>query len=95
VHAGFWCGSLRERDHLEDIDVDGMTMFQWFLKWDGCTDCFLLPQDRDKWLDAVDAVMNFRVPSNSGIFRLPEDLLVFKKGCNHLGTLSRAVDASR
>ena len=23
VHAGFWWGNLRERDHLEDLDVDG------------------------------------------------------------------------
>ena len=23
VHAGFWCGNLRERDHLEDPGVDG------------------------------------------------------------------------
>jgi len=23
VHTGFWWGNLRERDHLEDIGVDG------------------------------------------------------------------------
>jgi len=23
VQAGFWCGHLREREHLEDIAVDG------------------------------------------------------------------------
>jgi hypothetical protein len=23
VHSGFWWGNLRERDHLEDLDVDG------------------------------------------------------------------------
>jgi hypothetical protein len=22
VHAGFWLGNLRERDHLEDVGVD-------------------------------------------------------------------------
>jgi hypothetical protein len=22
VHTGFWCGNLRERDHLEDLGVD-------------------------------------------------------------------------
>jgi hypothetical protein len=61
-------GSLRERDHLKYIGVDGMIMFQWFLKWVGCIDCIHLPQDRDKWRDAVNAVMNFLVPSNAGIF---------------------------
>jgi len=23
VYAGFWCGNLRERDHLEDPGIDG------------------------------------------------------------------------
>ena len=23
VYTGFWCGNLRERDHLEDPGVDG------------------------------------------------------------------------
>jgi len=23
MHTWFWCGSLRERDHLEDLGVDG------------------------------------------------------------------------
>jgi hypothetical protein len=23
MHTGFWCGSLRERDHFEDLGVDG------------------------------------------------------------------------
>ena len=23
VHKGFWCGNMRERNHLEDPDVDG------------------------------------------------------------------------
>jgi hypothetical protein len=23
VYTGFWWGNLRERDHLEDLDVDG------------------------------------------------------------------------
>jgi len=23
VHVGFWWGNLRDRDHLEDPDVDG------------------------------------------------------------------------
>jgi len=60
--------SLRERDHLKNIGVDGMIMFQWFFKWDACIDCIHVPHDRDKWRNAVNAVMNFRVPSNAEIF---------------------------
>jgi len=36
VHAGFWWDNLRERDHFEDLDVDGRLIFEWiFRKWDG------------------------------------------------------------
>jgi len=33
---GFWWGSLKQRDHLEDPDVDGRIILRWvFRKWDG------------------------------------------------------------
>ena len=32
VHTGFWWGNLRERDHLEDLDVDGRIMLIWIFK---------------------------------------------------------------
>jgi hypothetical protein len=36
VHTGFWWGSLREREHLEDLGVDGTIILKWiFNKWDG------------------------------------------------------------
>jgi hypothetical protein len=32
---GFWCGSLRERDHLGDPSVGGRIILKWiFRKWD-------------------------------------------------------------
>jgi len=35
VHTGFWWGNLRNRDHLEDPDIDGRIIFKWiFKKWD-------------------------------------------------------------
>jgi hypothetical protein len=35
VYTGFWWGNLRERDHLEDPDVDGRIILRWvFRKWD-------------------------------------------------------------
>jgi len=36
VRAGFWWGGLRERNHLQDLGVDGRTISTWiFKKWDG------------------------------------------------------------
>jgi hypothetical protein len=32
VHAGFCWGDLKERDHLEDIGVDGIMIQKWILK---------------------------------------------------------------
>jgi len=35
MHTGWWLGDLRERDHLEDSDLDGTIMSRWnFRKWD-------------------------------------------------------------
>jgi hypothetical protein len=34
VHTGFYWGDLRERDHFEDLDVDGRILLK-FEKFDG------------------------------------------------------------
>jgi hypothetical protein len=36
VCTGCWWGSLRERDHWRDPDVDGRIILRWiFRKWEG------------------------------------------------------------
>jgi hypothetical protein len=36
VHTGFWWGDPRERDHLEDLGIDGKIIIKLiFKKWDG------------------------------------------------------------
>jgi hypothetical protein len=35
VYTGFWCGNLRERDHLGDSSANGKIILRWiFRKWD-------------------------------------------------------------
>jgi hypothetical protein len=54
VHIGFWCGNLRERDHLEDLREDRIILKLIFKKWD----CWAW----DSWRALVNAVMNLWVP---------------------------------
>jgi hypothetical protein len=32
MHTGLWCGNLRERDHFEDLGVDGMIRLKDLLR---------------------------------------------------------------
>jgi hypothetical protein len=32
VLTGFWWGNLCERDHLEDLDIDGKIILKWKVK---------------------------------------------------------------
>ena len=63
VHTGFWWGNLRERDHLEEPDVDGNIILRWiFSSWDGGMDWIDLAQGRDRWLALLNAVINLQFP---------------------------------
>jgi hypothetical protein len=56
-----------ERDHLEDLGVDGRIIVKLiFKKWDGSIDWIDLAQDRDRWRALVNAVMSLQFPKNAG-----------------------------
>jgi hypothetical protein len=58
-----WWGNLRERDHLEDLGVDGKVILRWiFRNLEGGMDWIDLAQDRDRWRALVNAVMNLWFP---------------------------------
>ena len=63
MHAGFWWRNLRERDHLEDPNVDGKVILKCiFRKWDAGVEWIDLAQNRDGLRALLKAVMKFRVP---------------------------------
>ena len=63
VYTGFWWGSMREKDHLEDPGVDGREILRWiFREWDRVMDWNDLAQVRDRWRALVNAEMKLRVP---------------------------------
>jgi len=72
-----WCiqglggamGSLRERNHFEDLGVNGIIILKWILtKWGRNMNWNYLTEDRDRRRAVVNAVMNLRVPQNVGNF---------------------------
>jgi hypothetical protein len=59
-------GRPEGRRPLGDPGVDGRVIYQWiFKKWDGGMGWIELAQDRDRWRDLVNAVLNLRVPYNA------------------------------
>jgi hypothetical protein len=62
VHTGFWCGNLRERDHLRDLSVDGNMILKYiFKKEDGRVDWIDLARDMDRWPALMTVAMKLRV----------------------------------
>ena len=38
LHTGLWWGNLRERDHFENLGIDGRIILKWiFKKWRKCS----------------------------------------------------------
>jgi len=63
IYRGLRWGNQRERDRLEDQDIDGDNI-KMDLQEVGCgvMDWIELAQDRDRWWALVNALMNLRVP---------------------------------
>jgi sugar lactone lactonase YvrE len=61
VHARYWWGNLREKDHVEDLGVGGRI---WVFKKvrPGGMDWIRLGQDRNRWWALVNVVLNLWVP---------------------------------
>jgi hypothetical protein len=62
-----WCvhDFQRERDHLEDLHIDGRIILKQIFKKQNRRrglDWIDLAQDRDKWQTLLNMVMNFVVP---------------------------------
>jgi hypothetical protein len=54
VCTEFWCGILRERDHLEGLGIEGRLILKLFFEKDaGDVDRIDLAHDRDKWRAVV------------------------------------------
>ena len=64
MHTEFRWGNVRERDHSEDLGLDGKVILKWIFKtWgEGGMDWIYLAQNRDRWRILVNVVMNLRVP---------------------------------
>jgi len=68
VYTGFWWGSLKERNHLEDSGIDVRIILMWISRTrDGGIDWIDVDQDRNRWQALVKAVMNLRVRKMGGI----------------------------
>jgi len=62
VGVGLWMGNLKDRDHLQDSDLEWRIILRWIIKkWNGSIDWVNLAQDRDRWRALVNSIMNLLV----------------------------------
>jgi hypothetical protein len=63
MHIQFGSDSLKERHHLEDLDVESRITLKWILKdikWE-TSDLINQSHSMVQWRDLVNTVMNLRV----------------------------------
>ena len=60
----FWWRNRKERDHLEDVSVEGMTVLKYIFKGIGRegANWIDLAQDMDSWQVLVKTALNLRAP---------------------------------
>jgi len=63
MHKRFLCRNRKERDHLEDSDVDDRIVLKLILNKSvgGGLDYICLVQDRDNWWDVLNKIINLWV----------------------------------
>ena len=79
-YTDFWWENLREEDHFEDPGLDGKTIVRWIFRkrFEGL-EWISLVHDRDSSWALVNAVMNLRVPQNTGNFLTGWELVSFSR----------------
>ena len=61
--------NLREKDHLEDVDIRVTLILMWISSNGmGCMDRMDLNQHKNGWQGVVNVVMNLLVPNSAGYF---------------------------
>jgi hypothetical protein len=59
----FGRGDLMEREHFEDLGLDGRIILKMFFKnLDGGVDWIVLAEDMERWWAIVNAILKFLVP---------------------------------
>jgi hypothetical protein len=63
MHTKCWSDNLKEREHTEDLCIDGKIILEWILKnMKSGVSWINLFRSGDSWRAFVDTVMNLRVP---------------------------------
>jgi hypothetical protein len=73
VCIGFWWGNLKEREHFEDLGINGRVILKLIIrKSDGRVCVIDLVQGIDNWWGALNVVMSLHVPTRHVISSLDQ-----------------------